>query len=346
MENKKIEWLQLYRGLIITFVVFGHIIWFKNKPSIYIIIHDIIYLFHMPAFFFFFFFLFGLKECSNNITYTIKKKLITLGIPYLFFSTIYLLFKLFLQNFIRFEAQVSITDFFRIFFFPNVGTSVYWFLFVLILYFIIFSFSKNYNWIIFGITITSIIFFFLWKTNKYHFYNDCFELFAGYAFSFSIPLLIGKQFNNINWNNPLFKFFLFLFSIFFIIFAVPFVQGYKYSGTLLNSFINFSLLIGGCCFTGLLNLLIQKIAFLKKGFIFIGNYSWYIYLIHSYFLNVTRNFLARLSLIDINPILYVLINILIGIFGSIFIGIVSRKFFIIDYWFYPAKYIYNRKKDN
>ena len=135
-STKKIEWLQIMRGLATIFVVFGHIVLLKYQSDSVDLLSGIIYLFHMPLFFAMSGFLFGYKEINHSSSYIIKKKLIVLGIPYLVFSALYIVMKILLQNIVRVESEVAWIDLIRLFFFPANGDSVnwYWFLYALISY--------------------------------------------------------------------------------------------------------------------------------------------------------------------------------------------------------------------
>lgn len=102
------------------------------------------------------------------------------------------------------------------------SSSVYWFLFVLILYFIIFSLTKEKISVLFFLTIFSILAYIIWKSNLIHLYNDCFEYFIGYAFCFSIGMLFGHFHDKIYWKNPVIISIFAILVLFFILFAIPF----------------------------------------------------------------------------------------------------------------------------
>ena len=106
-ENKKLDWLQVYRAIITIFVVWGHIVLLGQQSDIFNVTNRMIYLFHMPAFFAMSGFLFGLKESTTEPAVIVKKKLVSLGIPYLFFSFFYLFVKLFIQNVVIVQKKSS-----------------------------------------------------------------------------------------------------------------------------------------------------------------------------------------------------------------------------------------------
>lgn len=83
-KNNRIPYFDNIKGLLITLVVFGHII----EPFVYIhsldIMYKLIYTFHMPLFIF----------CSGYFCVKSYKKILhNLLIPYFLFQTLYLLFE-------------------------------------------------------------------------------------------------------------------------------------------------------------------------------------------------------------------------------------------------------------
>lgn len=348
-ENNKIEWVQVYRGGGVLLVVFGHIIWFRTTPQIFSVVNDIIYLFHMPAFFALSGYLFGLKETNHKPAFIINKKLIQLGIPYLLFSILYFTIKFLLQNIVRVETNVSLNDFLQILFFPNVSSSVYWFLFVLILYFIIFSLTKEKISVLLSLTILSILAYIIWKSNLIHLYNDCFEYFIGYAFCFSTGMLFGHFHDKIYWKNPSIISIFATLVLFFILFAIPFAYKirclwHNEGKNIYIAIVSLLLLFGGCSFIGFITILISKTTFVKKMFMKIGEDSWYIYLLHPYFLNITRNLLVHIE--KLPSFCYLLISLIAGTVLPLIFGIIIRKVSLFDFAFYPYKYIKPKIKED
>ena len=89
MENEKsgssarIEWIDIYRGLAMVFVIFGHI------AGYYHIVGRFVYLFHVPAFFFLSGYLFSDRKHFVEFLWA---KIRTLLLPFLLFSFTMILF--------------------------------------------------------------------------------------------------------------------------------------------------------------------------------------------------------------------------------------------------------------
>ena len=281
-ENKKLDWLQVYRAIITIFVVWGHIVLLGQQSDIFNVTNRMIYLFHMPAFFAMSGFLFGLKESTTEPAVIVKKKLVSLGIPYLFFSFFYLFVKLFIQNVVIVQKKVQMVDFLRILFFPNISTSIYWFLFVLILFFLIFTVCRKNKKIIYLISFISLLYFIMWKGECLNIFNDCFDSFVGYSFCFSISMLCGQKYKHQEKISSLKMVIFYVFVILFVLFAPLFVMNIKemflLNGlNLLVGLCSLLFLIGGICFVGLITIVLLKNPLLTKIFVYIGNVSWFIY---------------------------------------------------------------------
>lgn len=80
-KNRRILWVDIFKGLCITFMVMGH----SSTPLVIYI-----YLFHMPAFIFISGFTYN--GCDENITSYVWKKFITLFLPFVLINTLYYVF--------------------------------------------------------------------------------------------------------------------------------------------------------------------------------------------------------------------------------------------------------------
>ena len=80
MEKKRMDWVDMAKGLAMILVMFGH-------APISLRIQAVIYTFHVPLFFFMSGYLFSNVK-YNNFTAFLKKRIITIGIPYFCFSFI------------------------------------------------------------------------------------------------------------------------------------------------------------------------------------------------------------------------------------------------------------------
>lgn len=149
MEKKnklrRLEWIDLVKGIAIGLVVIGHMLrgfvssgMYSEYKNIFIYIDYTIYSFHMPLFFIISGALFkNSKKLENMNQYFlfIKKKVILLAIPYFVFSWIQIVIKLIMSNSVN--NKVNIMDFFTIIFNP---IEQFWFLYSLMIIFIIMGF--------------------------------------------------------------------------------------------------------------------------------------------------------------------------------------------------------------
>ena len=149
MEKKnklrRLEWIDLVKGIAIGLVVIGHMLrgfvssgMYSEYKNIFIYIDYTIYSFHMTLFFIISGALFkNSKKLENMNQYFlfIKKKVILLAIPYFVFSWIQIVIKLIMSNSVN--NKVNIMDFFTIIFNP---IEQFWFLYSLMIIFIIMGF--------------------------------------------------------------------------------------------------------------------------------------------------------------------------------------------------------------
>ncbi|MEG1255518.1 acyltransferase family protein [Clostridium sp.] len=92
MDKKRIEWIDILKGIGIILVVIGHANFKFAGSTGTMFIQKYIYSFHMPLFFFLSGYLF-VKEKHPNFKKFIKTKIKTLLIPYFFFSILSVLVK-------------------------------------------------------------------------------------------------------------------------------------------------------------------------------------------------------------------------------------------------------------
>jgi hypothetical protein len=81
----------------------------------------------------------------------------------------------------------------------------------------------------------------------------------------------------------------------------------------------------------------------KKVIFIIADYSWYIYILHPYFTSFSKTILMRV-IPGINIYGYFASSLLFTILGCIVVGYFSKKITIIDFMFYPQKYIVDTNK--
>lgn len=159
-KKKRINWIDLYKGILILLVLIGHIS--QNKY-----VNTFIYSFHMPAFFFISGYLYKTKQRF------VKQKFKSIMIPYFFFAIITYLYWVYIERKLRNQTQNIFETGINILFMRG-GNAEYiynialWFLpclfFTEIIYYSIRNFIKNEKkcnifLIVFSILITYVFTF-------------------------------------------------------------------------------------------------------------------------------------------------------------------------------------------
>ena len=87
INNGRIEWIDILKGIAIVLVVFGHI--YSNE-----IVFKWLYSFHVPIFFF----AGGYVYKQRSVLYDLKRRFQTIMIPYFFFGTLNLIYWIVLER--------------------------------------------------------------------------------------------------------------------------------------------------------------------------------------------------------------------------------------------------------
>lgn len=324
--NNKLEWLESIRGGAILLVVLGHLT-LINGVGAY---SEIIYLFHMPLFFAISGFLYGYKELKNigSPRVLIKKKIISLGIPYIVFSIIYICFNVVMQRFIQTNTVTSLKNIVMLLWNP---VAQYWFVWVLLIYFIIVScFGNTYSRLkvltvfSFLVSLSENI---MMKGLRTTYHNG-----LAYFFYFTFAAMMGYNFikrKNKELCLDIITVVVFLISGGTFVFLV-----WKRSFLETSVFRTMSLRVLGIVAFSTSTICITKMAIIKKILMKIGNYSWYIFLFHSYFLCFVRTVLKRIIPAG-NSVIEVFVGMIVSVVGCMLIGYISQKISWLDYLFYP-----------
>ena len=139
ISNKdRIQWVDVSRGIAIILVVFGHVIGNAQAAAtisgtVWKIIHDIVYSFHMPLFFF----ISGCVNHKKGIS-DYKKclkvyglRFVSLLIPYIVFCTLYLGLKVLTERSGAVLHPITFSKLRNIWIEP---IGLYWFLYCLIIF--------------------------------------------------------------------------------------------------------------------------------------------------------------------------------------------------------------------
>lgn len=152
----RIIYIDIAKTICIILVVFGHYIP-NNSPEWWIMVHDIIYSFHMPLFMFAsgFVYIATRKEQQSYLNFIVKK-IRRLMVPYFVVSFLIISIKLLTESHLYVENPKTIMSYIKMFYYPEAGYFL-WFIWALWWMFIIVPLfkSKNKRLILF---ITSIFF--------------------------------------------------------------------------------------------------------------------------------------------------------------------------------------------
>lgn len=196
-EQKRIEWIDIYKGILIIFVVLGHTSGIGVKY---------IYLFHMSSFFFISGYTERLKE--KSLSDLIKKKFSTLIIPYFCINILYVLLRILLEFIglqqIYYPDIISIENIFeyiqsifKLDWTPDLGGAT-WFLFALFIGFILSKIllicTRNHSLPALAIDLLLIIFVYIFNELGIYFKN-----YVDIGIIASIYVLLGVIFREKNF---------------------------------------------------------------------------------------------------------------------------------------------------
>ena len=291
---------------------------------------EIIYLFHMPLFFAISGFLYGYKELNNveKPQNLIEKKLISLGIPYVVFSAIYVCFNVVMQRFVKTNTVANIKNLVTLLWNP---VAQYWFVWVLLIYFIVVSyFGNTYSKVkilmILGFAV-SLLENVIMKNLGTAYHNG-----LAYFFYFVFAAMIGYNFRKRESKEICANIgtvvVLLITGVIFVFFACQktFLETSLLRATLLR-------MLGIVAFSASV-ICVTKVVIIKEALMTIGKYSWYIFLLHSYFLCVTRMVLKKI-IPQGNQWIEVLVGMVVSVGGCTLVGLISKKFQCLDCLFYP-----------
>lgn len=335
---QKVKDLELLRGGGILLVVFVHIIFNHNIT----ILQYFAVFFCMPLFFSISGFLYGYKDisrlnCWENRKQYLRKKIISLGIPYILFSIIYIILNSWLSRYVDTNNSYEIHNVFLILYSP---VAQYWYIWTLLVFFFIsvsFLRLENYKIIFLISTILNAIWYFFYSDTDLTVYSKTivwYMYFVGAAY-------LGQIYATNNYFIFLKKkktqVYLFFLEIFFV--ATSFLRFSKYGVagglTMVLQLVNTVCGILGFWFV-LYN--VSRIKKIEKAIIIIAEYSWYIYILHSYFTALSKTILLRVFP-DIDIYMYFVCSMVFTVTACIIVGYISQKIILIDFMFYPQKYL-------
>lgn len=335
----KIKNLQIIRGGATILVIVGHITTISGNS----IASDIVYFFHMPLFFILSGFLFGMKEMNHlstweNVNEFLRKKLISLGLPYLFFSIAYIIFNSVLREMIHVHTDVKISDLLTFIYRP---VAHYWYLWALIFMFICTSFvvkimnkQPQYLLSVFGIVCTII--WCMCDLSAFGILNSCCKNMV----FFIVGIFLGSHHQKILYSIR--KIYLPISIIatvlFFIIMKLSALNIDVHINSLLwviNAF------IGSIAFSGMLVFFSEKFKVLSEIMCYIGDKSWYIYLIHSYFTAFSRILMTKLLNTETGCyVIEMLSGTILPIIAGVIVAAICKRVKSVNFFFYPQSYLH------
>jgi fucose 4-O-acetylase-like acetyltransferase len=141
MNTNRLLFIDIARAICIVLVVIGHYVP-DNSPNWYLILHNIIYSFHMPLFMFVSGYVYSAAKKPMEYKHFIFNKFKRLMVPYFFVSTAIIFIKLLTEKNMYVESPVSLSSLYEIFYLPSAGFFL-WFIYALFLVFLIIPFVNT-----------------------------------------------------------------------------------------------------------------------------------------------------------------------------------------------------------
>ena len=330
MKIERIRWIDIYKGFLIILVVIGHVISSYKGSGItyyhYKIFSSIIYSFHMACFIFISGYLCKIKSDIPKRK-QIKHKLISYGIPYVLFSFIWVLFKMFFAQYTN--TPITMKDFLLIAIYP---ISFMWYIYATMIMNIIQIIINNkrrvFQIIVGGIMLISVPIILYYYPKFTDFIICDFMLFWLY-------FLIGHHYGDRIINLIKNKYIYIISIILFIIFNVLFFKlpsFYAHYCKIITSMSGIIITIGFFCKINN-NKIIE----------YIGKKSLSIYVLQGITIATTRILISKINFLnDVYGIIPLIICTISGIAVPLIIEFISSKIYKLDFVFYPSKYIKTR----
>ena len=324
----RVRYIDALKGLAIIFVVLGHVSnGYINQGAInelFVGTHKIATAFHMPLFFAVSGFLFCRAYISNDGSVKREKlntQILNLVCIYCFYSALLWVFKYSLSAFVN--TQLTVKNLLMI---PIKPFELYWYLYIVILYYLVFSctfVNRQNEYAIIILTIAMAVISY-WVPETWLFGIKNFLYFIPY---FHLGCVISRH---VEMQNK--KALVFALVPILVLFFTIFWNNEKQ----INS-IRFVNLIVGIGMTICLFGAFKQYRFLGDNKILssIGRYSLEIYLFHTYFVTFCRTVFNKLR-ID-NSLMIIVISTSIGVVAPIVIACISKKIGIHKYMFAPYK---------
>ena len=338
MKVQREYWIDAVKVLACILVVLGHFFQSAVKAEIipdsllYQSFNQSIYSFHVPLFFICSGYLYQKYSRVNSISSwrnNVVKKLLVLGIPYVFFSIVTWSLKMLFSNYTNTTTNNSLVD--TLLLNP---LSPYWYLYCLFLFFVIvptFSTKKISLFFLAFSIVTKII------SISY----PCEVSFFANVLSFAVWFVLGMCICLIDIRRLLVKKHVDYFGMCSLMILLAYSLFVRRTWNEYEQFF-----IGLCACTGILLLSVflcrkkHTVRFLDIS----SKYTMPVYLMHTLFAAPWRILLLKFGINS--PHLHIISGIFISFAGPIIAAEIMGKFFFLDFFLNPMKYIKldNRKK--
>ncbi len=281
--------LDVAKAICIILVVIGHYIP-NNAPTWYVIIHDIIYSFHMPLFMFASGYIYIATKKEDTFGTFIAKKFKRLMIPYFTTSIIIITIKLLTQGNLNIDNPVTSISYIKMFYLPEAGYFL-WFIWALWWMFVIIPLIKYKKSRITFFFISLIIHFLPIHLPKEFCFDQCKNMLV--FFMFGILSYENKWLNKIitklSCQKTIITILLFIIAEYY--------HFTKINNPIIYQIINIILPYLGILFVVEISKVICNIKFSKNNFIMIVSSSSYIiYLFHTTFEGFAKAIFSKLAL--------------------------------------------------
>lgn len=328
--NKRADWIDNLKSFACILVVIGHLMQsfiisgIDTNVELSKKIIFVIYLIHMPLFLYSSGYLYFNYSNKKNTKRFLANKFINLFVPYITFYVLYMTFNTIFSD--NVNSARGIAGWLGII---NNPISPYWFLyslFFIICFVVVFEkFIKNYKIGLLIFAIMKVVSVF-WKCKLFFVYS---------IMSDGIYFYLGKkELPNIK------RFVSYGCCILLIVLSILL---YTNLNILSNYAIDILSIMLSCFFVLCFTCIFKN----NNGNVvlnFIGKYSFYIFLIHTFFAAGIRVIFLKIGIT--NYIIHFIIGLLFSLFLPIFVGISSKKIGFTEIFFYPIQTVnkYNNKK--
>lgn len=326
---KRIEWLDFGKGITIFFVMLVHIIegiYNTEGYAQYKLISEVamalIFTFIMPVFFALSGYLYKSPANFSSYIASLRKKAISLFIPYILFSIIYVVLQHFSSDVHNIRGWSSLLKIYE------QPISYLWFLYAL---FFVFVLAGLLSLLKIKPLLQLIIYFCLFVISQLY----QFPSFLNLAFAWTICFYLGSFLkDNLQYLNKLVVILLVLLIIGSLVYQHS--RGGMWYDTNGLSFVNF--------ISKMFSIPVAFYLFKKshRGKLFsyftkFGKYSLIIYLVHAPTTSIVRILLIKVGLT--NYFLLILLSVIFTWYLSVFVCYLSKNIKLVNIFFYPYKYL-------